>query len=456
MMGKQKQIKLTEGPILKTLLGLALPIMASSFLGTIYNIMDMAWIGVLGSKAVAAVGVGGMYIWLSQSLSSLAKMGAQVYVAQCIGQGRREKASEYAKAALQLTFVFAFVFAMVCVSCTDTLVGFFRLGDDKTIEQAVEYMKIVCGLVLFSYLNVVITGIYTAQGNSKTPFFANLTGLIVNMILDPVLIFGLGIFPEMGVSGAAIATVTAQAIATGVLAADIFFARDKENILNGTHFFKVTEKVYYAGVFKIGGPTAIQSAMYCMISMVLARMAAAFGADAVAVQRVGGQIESISWNTADGFAAAMNALAGQNYGAGKMERVRKGYQISFITMAVWGSLIMFAFLIFPDAISRIFFHEPEVIRISAKYLIIIGFSEACMCIELMTVGTLSGLGKTRLCSVISILMTASRIPIAMSLCKTSLGLNGVWWAMTLTSVAKGLVFFLAFYRTVGKMEKTGK
>ena len=74
MMGKQKQIKLTEGPILKSLVELALPIMASSFLGTVYNIMDMAWIGILGSKAVAAVGVGGMYIWLSQSLSSLAAL----------------------------------------------------------------------------------------------------------------------------------------------------------------------------------------------------------------------------------------------------------------------------------------------------------------------------------------------------------------------------------------------
>lgn len=451
MVGKQKQIKLTEGPILKSLVELALPIMASSFLGTVYNIMDMAWIGILGSKAVAAVGVGGMYIWLSQSLSSLAKMGAQVHVAQCIGQGRREKASEYAKAALKLTFVFAFLFAFLCVTCTDVLVGFFRLGDSSTVEQAVWYMRIVCGLVLFSYLNVVITGIYTAQGNSKMPFLANLTGLIANMILDPVLIFGVGIFPKLGVVGAAIATVTAQAIATAVLVIDIYRGRDKENILTGNYLFGHTEKIYYSGVFRIGGPTAVQSAMYCMISMVLARMASAFGADAVAVQRVGGQIESVSWNTADGFGAAMNAMAGQNYGAGKMERVRRGYHISFLTMAIWGSLIMLAFLIFPEEISQIFFHEPGVIRISAEYLIIIGFSEACMCIELMTVGTLSGLGKTRLCSVISIIMTASRIPIAMGLCRTSLGLNGIWWAMTVTSVAKGIVFYMAFHRTVGKI-----
>lgn len=454
MMGKQKQIKLTEGPILKALVELALPIMASSFLGTVYNIMDMAWIGILGSKAVAAVGVGGMYIWLSQSLSSLARMGAQVHVAQCIGQGRRDKASEYAKAAIKLTFVFAFLFAFLCVTCTKVLVGFFRLGDSGTIEQAVCYMRIVCGLVLFSYLNVVITGIYTAQGNSRMPFLANLTGLIANLILDPVLIFGVGFFPKLGVSGAAIATVAAQAIATVVFVIDISCGGDKENVLTGNHLFGVTEKQYYSGIFRIGGPTAVQSAMYCMISMILARMASMFGADAVAVQRVGGQIESVSWNTADGFGAAMNAMAGQNYGAGKMERVRRGYYISFLTMAIWGSFIMLAFLLFPEEISQIFFHESEVIRISAEYLIIIGFSEACMCIELMTVGTLSGLGKTRLCSVISIILTAARIPIAMALCETPLGLNGIWWAMTVTSVAKGMVFVLAFCRVTKRVSET--
>ena len=80
----QKQVPLTEGPILKSLTGLAVPIMISSFLGTLYNITDMAWIGLLGSKAVAAVGVGGMYVWLSQGLASLARMGGQVHVAQCL------------------------------------------------------------------------------------------------------------------------------------------------------------------------------------------------------------------------------------------------------------------------------------------------------------------------------------------------------------------------------------
>ena len=85
--GEEMEGNLTTGPILKTLTKLAIPIMASSFLGTLYNLTDMAWIGLLGSKAVAGVGVGGMYTWLSQGLASMARMGGQVQVAQCIGKG---------------------------------------------------------------------------------------------------------------------------------------------------------------------------------------------------------------------------------------------------------------------------------------------------------------------------------------------------------------------------------
>ena len=159
---------------------------------------------------------------------------------------------------------------------------------------------------------------------------------------------------------------------------------------------------------------------------------------------MGGQIESVSWNTADGFAAALNAFVGQNYGAKKMDRVQEGYRISFWTVAIWGALIMLAFIIFPGPIAGVFFHEEKAMEIAISYLIIIGFSEAFMCVELMTIGALSGLGKTKLCSVISITATSMRIPLAMVLSRTSLGLDGIWWALTLTSVAKGIIFYLTF------------
>lgn len=440
----QKQVPLTEGPILKSLTGLAVPIMISSFLGTLYNITDMAWIGLLGSKAVAAVGVGGMYVWLSQGLASLARMGGQVHVAQCLGRGDKEQAHRYAKTAVQLSILLGLAFAAVSLLFTDPLVAFFKLEGVKTILDAKIYMRITCGLILFSCLNLTLTGLYTAQGDSKTPFVANFIGLLINLLLDPLLILGVGPFPRIEVAGAAVATVSAQLVVMLVMMVGVFRSKKEENVLKGIRLFEPFSKEELGNICKIGGPTAIQGMVYCMISMVLTRMVAAFGAEAIATQRVGGQIESVSWNTADGFAAALNAFVGQNYGAKKMDRVQKGYRISFWTVAIWGVLIMLAFIIFPGPIAGVFFHEEKAMEIAISYLIIIGFSEAFMCVELMTIGALSGLGKTKLCSVISITATSMRIPLAMVLSRTSLGLDGIWWALTLTSVAKGIIFYLTF------------
>ncbi len=433
---------LTKGPILKTLTKLAIPIMASSFLGTLYNITDMAWIGLLGSKAVAGVGVGGMFTWLSQGLAAMARMGGQVQVAQCIGRGERDRAHGFAQAAVQIATLMGMAYAVISLLFTRQMVAFFQLTDPEAQTAALSYTKIACGLIVFSFLTLTMTGLYTAQGDSKTPFLANLIGLVTNMILDPVLILGPGPFPKLGVVGAAIATVTAQAIVMMMMILGVLIQK-KENVLKGIRLTAKIPKEYLGGLCRIGIPTAIQGMAYCAISMVLTRMVSAYGAEAVATQRVGGQIESISWNTADGFAAALNAFIAQNYGAGKMDRVRKGYHASLWTVGIWGLLISFVFICFPKAIADIFFHEPKAVATAVGYLVIIGFSEAFMCVELTTVGALSGLGRTRLCSIISIAFTSARIPLAIIL-GGLIGLSGIWWALSITSIIKGIIFTCTF------------
>lgn len=440
--GKRMEGNLTKGPILKTLTKLAIPIMASSFLGTLYNITDMAWIGLLGSKAVAGVGVGGMFTWLSQGLAAMARMGGQVQVAQCIGRGERDRAHGFAQAAVQLATLMGMAYAVISLVFTRQMVAFFQLTDPEAQTAALSYTKIACGLIVFSFLTLTMTGLYTAQGDSKTPFLANLIGLVTNMILDPVLILGPGPFPKLGVVGAAIATVTAQAIVMMMMILGVIIQK-KENVLKGIRLTAKIPKEYLGGLCRIGIPTAIQGMAYCAISMVLTRMVSAYGAEAVATQRVGGQIESISWNTADGFAAALNAFIAQNYGAGKMDRVRKGYRASLWTVGIWGLLISFVFICFPKAIADIFFHEPKAVATAVGYLVIIGFSEAFMCVELTTVGALSGLGRTRLCSIISIAFTSARIPLAIIL-GGLIGLNGIWWALSITSIIKGIIFTCTF------------
>ena len=435
--------KLTEGPIFKVLMKLSMPIMASAFLATAYSITDLAWIGSLGSGAVAGVGVGGMYVWLSQGLSTLARMGGQVPMAQELGRGNQDSAAKYAVASLWVVALFGLLFGAISLIFTTPMVSFFALDTPQTIVYAKQYLKITCGSIVFSYIGYTLTGLYTAQGDSKTPLKANFIGLAINMILDPVLILGIGPFPRLEVVGAAIATVFAQLIVTFVLVLGIC-RRNSTHILKNVNIFTLPKGEYFKSVFQIGSPAALQSSLYCAFSMVLTRMVSGFGDGAIATQRVGGQIESITWNVADGFAAALNAFSAQNYGAGKIDRVKKGYYLSAAVIAAWGSLIGLLFFLFPNGIANIFFHEPEVILIAMGYLTIIALGEPFMCVEIVSSGAISGLGNTKLCSMISILFTGSRIPLAYVLSHTSLGLKGIWWALTITSICKGIVFVLAF------------
>lgn len=144
-------------------------------------------------------------------------------------------------------------------------------------------------------------------------------------------------------------------------------------------------------------------------------------------------------HAADGFAAALNSFIAQNYGAEKNNRIRKGYLISLWMVRFWGLLVSALFLFFPRALAGIFFHEPAAIAIAVDYLLILSLCEPFMCVEFATVGALSGLGKTQLCGVLSIALTGIRIPIVGALSR-SMGLNGIWWALTATSVVKGILF----------------
>lgn len=271
-MKRSKSIDLTSGPILKTLAELALPIMASSFLGTAYNITDMAWIGLLGSKAVAGVGVGGMYVWLSQGLVALPRMGGQVNTAQACGRKDYKEAGFYAASALQMTILFGLLFAVASIVFLDPLIGFFNLADPDAYASARSYMLITCGLIIFSFLNLTLTGLFTAQGDSRSPLMANFLGLVGNMLLDPLLILGIGPFPRLETAGAAIATVTAQFLVFAVLVFRIFTSGLETNVLRELHLFSRFPGKFYKNIFRIGFPTAIQSMLYCMISMVLTRM----------------------------------------------------------------------------------------------------------------------------------------------------------------------------------------
>ena len=446
----KQNIDLLHGNILTSLTGLAVPIMATSLVQTAYSLTDMAWIGMVGSDAVAAVGAAGMYTWLANGAVAMARMGGQVRVAQTCGEGKPDEAVEYGRGAIQLAIAMALVFGVLSNAAARPMIGFFHLNTPSTVDQAVVYLRIACGLLLFTYVGQTLTGLYTAVGNSRIPFLANSIGLAVNMVLDPMMILGIGPFPKLGVAGAAIATVTAQLM---VLLVMLFFARRDPILSRQLRVFNPIPGRYLKNIVRIGFPTAIQDMRYCSISMVLTRFVTSWGDAAVAVQRVGGQIESISWMTSEGFGTALNAFTGQNYGARNYKRVKKGYTTAAWIIAVWGMFTTCLLIFGASPIFRIFIHEPEVIPVGTSYLRIIGVCELFMCVELMTVGAMSGLGRTLEASVITILLTALRIPLAYLLGNTAMGLDGVWWALTISSILKGIVFFIYYQRIMRRLEE---
>lgn len=437
-----KNIDLLHGKILSSLTGLALPIMATSLVQTAYNLTDMIWIGRVGSHAVTAVGTAGMYIWLSGGVVTLARMGGQIKVAHSLGQGEAQEAAEYAKGALQLTVLLALAFALLTNIFAEPLIGIFGLQNVETVNHSVIYLRITGGLILCSFLNQTLTGIFTAIGDSRTPFSANTLGLAMNVIFDPVLIFGLGPFPRMGTAGAAAATVFAQMMVSVAL---LLRCGQDTVLFRRFRIWEKTGRNYLQTILQLGLPSAVQNMLYTGISMVLTRMVASWGDTAVAVQRVGGQIECISWMTAEGFGAAMNAFTGQNYGARLYDRLRKSYYMAAAIMGTWGLFTSSLMVLGAEWLFRLFIREADVIPIGISYLIVLGYGQMFMCEELLTVGALQGLGKTMSCSLIMIILTAVRIPLAMALSRTALGLDGIWWSLTVSSMAKGAVFISYYF-----------
>ncbi len=449
-MARTRTVNLLEGNIFSSLARLAVPIMATSLLQMAYNMIDMIWIGRLGADAVASIGAAGMYGWLSQAVATLARTGGQVNAGHRLGAGEKHEAAQYAQNALQLEVGLSVAFGLVMALFTGPLIGFFRLNGAQVIKDAESYLLITGGLILFSTVNQVFTGLITVTGNSRTPFAVTAVGLVLNIVLDPLLIFGLGPLPAMGVTGAAAATVLAQALVTLLY---ILYARRDAHLLCDVNILKRPDAKKMRDILRIGLPTAVQSALFTSISMVLARTVSSFGDTAVAVQKVGGQIESISWMTAEGFGAALNSFVAQNHGAGNFARAKRGFRDSLIVMTVWGVFTSLLLILGAAPIFRIFIREAEALPLGVDYLKILGLSQLFSCIEIMTGGAFSGFGKTLPPSLNSIVLTSARIPMAMVLSSTALGLNGIWWSITISSILKGVVLltlFLLFLRREGR------
>lgn len=446
----KKITDLTQGSIMRALWIMAMPLISASFVQMAYSMTDMLWLGRLGSGAVAAVGAAAFFTWLCNALSFLTKTGTEITVSQAIGARDVSRAGNYANQAISLSLLLGIGYALFIYTAAPLLVGFFRFEADIA-AQSVRYLRIIAPAFFFQFANNTFSGIYNGQGNSKTPFRMIAVGLGVNIILDPLLIYGWGPVAGWGTAGAAIATAFSQLVVYLLFVRRIFSAGYP---LGRMRFFTALRRKLAARILWLGFPVSMESGLFSMFSLTLATLAARWGAVGVAAQSIGAQIEAISWMTATGFSTALASFVGQNYGARKFDRIDKGYRLTMLVAGSIGLAAGLLFFVFSREIFSLFVREEAAIEAGTAYLKILAFSQVFMVTELVTAGAFNGCGRTMPPALAGIVLTGARIPLAYYLTTfPALGLTGIWWSITISSILKGIVVPGWYYRLKAISEK---
>ena len=207
-----KQIDLTEGNIVEKLVKLSLPIMGTAFIQIAYSLIDMIWVGKIGSKSVAAVGTAGFYPWLAMAFIMISRVGGEIKVSQSVGEKNEKDTKYYIKSAIEINMILSFLYSLTLIFFRGPLVAFFKLGDIDVISMSKQYLLIIGFGMMFYFINPVFTSIFVGLGNSKSPFKINTIGLVTNIILDPILIFGSRSISNNGCLGAALATIISHIV----------------------------------------------------------------------------------------------------------------------------------------------------------------------------------------------------------------------------------------------------
>ncbi len=437
-----KQVDLTKGNITLGLLKLALPIMGTSFIQMAYNMTDLIWIGYLGSEATTAVGTAGFFSWFAMGFVTIPKVSAEALVSRAVGQ-KDTGTSHIVETLIKFALLSGLIYAIIIFFGRETFLRFFKINNANVISMAMDYSKIICLTYIFAFINPIFSAIFNAHGSSSTPFLFNMSGLVTNIILDPLLIFGY-IGKPLGVLGAAYATLIAQAVVTMLFA--IHIVKNKDTLLfKYFKLFKRLDLYRLKEILRIGTPVGLQSMSFTIIAIFITRIISEFGYIGIAVQKIGSQIEAITWMTASGFSAAISAFIGQNLGAKQYERIHRGYRTAYFTIVSIGIVTSCILYFFAEPIFSVFLNEPIALKEGTIYLIILSYSQAFMCMEIITNGAFYGLGKTIYPSLNSILFTALRIPMAYVLSRFY-GLAGIWWAITITSIIKGVLITILYLK----------
>jgi len=446
-----KTDNITKGPIIKTIFSLSIPVVLNMFMEFALITTDYFWVGKMGPTAQDAVMTSMVVIWTVFGFISIITVGVTALVSRHIGAEDPGKAAHYIKQGLSLSAVIGITFSICGYIMTPTMLEFMGTSQ-KTMLHAIPYLRVYFSISTLFFVIDTIYAAFRASGDTKTPTIIGVTTIIINMGLDPILMFGWGPIPAFGVPGAAAATGISVLI--GVVWVWIKMQKGKlgykvDKILKTPPVIRDIIKI-----MRIGLPISSQQLVFVIVYWFLIRIVHEFGEEAAAAMGIGNRLESFSYMTCFGFSIAASTMVGQNLGAKKPDRAAK---------CAWGAtglaigltfLMSICFIVFPKYIATIFTDDPNVLNMAIDYLIILGLSQITMATEIVLEGAFSGAGDTMPPMIVSIPGALARIPLAYYLCFTlGMGINGVWWTLTITTIVRSIILALWFKKGNWKLKE---
>ena len=443
--------KLLEGPILKSLLTLAIPIVIANMLQSAYQIIDAFWVGRLGGAAIAAVSISFPVMFLMIALGMGLAMAGSTLTAQYRGAGNDEMVAHVAGQTLNMVAVLSIALSILGYVAAPALLHMMGVGPD-VYPGALGFMRVSFVALLFNFAFFVFQSIMRSVGRPTLPVYIVLVTVILNFVLDPLFIFGWGPVPGYGVMGAALATLATQVLAA--IAGMIVLRAGRHGIHLKPHNF-IPDVAYMKRAFYLGAPASVEQSARALGLMILTFLIASFGTRTLAAYGVGSNILQVVIIPAFGLSMAISTLVGQNIGAGNIERAarigRLGAELAFGILTGIGVIVF----LFAPAFAAFFVpRDPGVIAASAHFLRIMALAWGFMGIQIALIGVLRAAGNM----VTTMMLTLTtqwviQFPLAYILSKhTSLQDSGIWWAFPVSNVIAAAIVLAVYGR--GDWKKT--
>lgn len=423
------RLDLTTGTISRQLLRLSSPIMFGMLIFTFYLLSDLYFVSRLGSDAVAALSISSNVFFIHLGLSFIIGTGAMALIAQSCGAKDMERAKTIFEQSIMLSIIIGSVAAVTGVVMAQPYISFFG-GRGLALKWGIEYFQIYSVSLLFLLLLHVLGSCYRGLGDTKTSMLIMLQSLLINIILDPVLIFGLAGFQALGVKGAAIASLISQVYGVTIYIYLIFIKKQHIH-LNGPWMLN-------PGIIKqsltIGLPSGLTYFLMTANLLITYRVVSPYGTGALASLGIGFRIVQAIYLPSVAIADAMAAMVGQNYGAKKYFRIIAtfwtGWRISAIFM-ITGTMICW---LFPDFFIHLFSHDPQVTHYGVIYLKIISLANVMVGTILTVSAVFQGLGKTYSTLVCAIADNLLFAVIVLTLpVYFNWNISAVWWIKLFTT-----------------------